>query len=131
MRMRNESGNVSANDLMAPNSGIVRTNNKSNRSAMQKIHRNSINRSPSDAYERAPQLPGMNPKPDAVNRMTKYQNRLDSRLSQPKLNSPARQSNQGSTTSLHRSIGYSPSPNNRENKGSRQQLYQSIESFGA
>jgi hypothetical protein len=44
------------------------------------------------------------PKPEHINMMTRYQNKLDNRLSQPKLNSPARNKHNTSMSQMGRSI---------------------------
>ena len=78
---------------------------RNGRQQRQRIHRNSIERGQHDSAERPPEMPAQNPKQHQLNQMAKYLNRMDSRLSQPKLQSPIRRASQnGSQASLRRSI---------------------------
>lgn len=74
-----------------------------------RIHRNSVHRSPGaeQREKKPPTLAAHNPNQESINRLTTYQNVLDSRLSQPKLQSPVRVptlSKRGSVQSIRRSI---------------------------
>lgn len=67
--------------------------------ARNRVHRNSIEKV-EVSVERPPEMPAQNAKQTHLNQMAGYLNRLDSRLSQPKLHSAVRMSLKGSTASL-------------------------------
>ena len=69
-------------------------------STSNRVHRNSIHRSSLLAPAHPPILPVQNPKQEMLDMMASYQNKLDNRLSQPKMNSPVRIPHDGSRTSL-------------------------------
>ena len=80
------------------------------RAQRNRVHRNSIQRSPMVIEsESPPPIPATNVKQRDLDRMAGFQNRLDNRLSQPKLTSIAR-SNGGSVVSLRASIDEPVSP---------------------
>ena len=96
-------------------STMLKPSDLQRRTNMQRVHRNSIERSPI-IREKPPALPAQNPKQEQLNILAKYLSRLDSRLSQPKLQSPVRTSLQVSQRSLNRSIE-NPSPTSPTSPG--------------
>ena len=76
-----------------------------------RVHRNSVEKV-GMSVEKPPELPSQNPKQTQLNQMAGYLNRLDSRLSQPKLHSKVRMSFTNMDGSLRNSGSQpnSPSP---------------------
>lgn len=64
------------------------------------------------SQERPPVLPAQNPKQEHLDKMARYQSRLDQRLSQPKLNSPVRRD--PSMSSINQSIDYTQQLNSKK-----------------